>query len=161
MLYRKVFKIKNSDEHVIGLCWAVSAEEAKSEFCEKIAPPYELINKSWKTAGYFKVLEDNDLKVEEHRGYLITHSHNNKIYTFKFDDEIFNNTEVYERLNFKADESSLIKIIKLYKTGNKCSKEGEYLMFNDSNLKKPLRHDEGDEFGDSSGERAYFYYIEK
>jgi len=159
MQYRKVFKIKNSDNHIIGLCWSISKEEAKDVFCEKIAPPYALINKFWKTTAYFKILGKEGSNVEENQEYMITCSDNSENYIVGFKNDIFDNSDIYEDINFNADESCLIRIVKIYKSGDKCPKDGKYQLFNDSNSKN-IPVEKGEKFS-SCPERTYFYYIEK
>jgi len=159
MLCRKMFRIENKGGHVLALCWACSEEEAKTNFCVQIAPPYEVITEDWKTDAYFKVLDHENLHVKEYQKYWKSNKKDNGSEIFVFGNEVFNDDNIYEKLEFKPDETSLVKIIKIYKRDEKCPKEGKWRKLNAKNGNDELFIEEGDKFPVSHNEREYFYYI--
>lgn len=127
MLNRKVFKIINVDNHILGFCWAKSSEEAKKVFCDQIAPPLGVIDVYWKTQAYFLAF-NGALDVKEYQNYKVEITAPDSPLIF-LDDDPFDDTDIYARINFVPHDVCFIRIIKLYKTGDKCPKGGGMAWF--------------------------------
>lgn len=153
---RRIYKILNKDGKAMAFCWASSQEEAKDLFGENFAPPIETIDATWKTKTYFKLFE-GEINAEEYRGYKYEDKGSGGVITFE--NELFNDSKIFQNVTFQPNSACFVSLIRLYKSGDDCPKEGNWGGVNDDMKTNDSYHYLDDGFSDIEGKRSVYHYL--